>query len=336
VSGRLARWAVSLLRPPAGAPSRPTLVIVRHHRVYADLERPLYRLGVSARVLDGQLALFRRLGFAPVTVAEGLARLSDGGAGRWLALTFDDGYDDNVTLALPRLSAHGARATFYLTAGLMDRRRAPWWDVLAHALERARAPRAVFEADGVVIPVSTETSEARRRALAALLPAMRVPRPEQEARLSRLREALGVPDEAPCALATWERAARLAEAGMEIGAHTLHHPFLSLHSAAEQRQEIEGSVALIERRLGVRPTGLAYPGGDHDDTTVEACVASGLAYAVTTRSGDNRPGAPRFGLRRRGLSDGACLGPGGRFSSRLARAELEGAFDRLRGVEAAS
>src|SRR5207253_1245059 len=102
------------------------------------------------------------------------------------------------------------------------------------------------------------------------------------------------------------------------------------------RAEIEGSVELIERRLGVRARGLAYPGGDHDGVTIAAAAACGLAYAVTTAAGDNRPGAQPFELRRRGWSEGACLGPGGRFSRQLATAELDGAFDRLRGVEVLS
>jgi peptidoglycan/xylan/chitin deacetylase (PgdA/CDA1 family) len=326
---------MSLVRPAAEPPRTATLVIVRHHRVYADGERPLYRLGVSASVLEAQLAMFRALGLVPVTVREGLARLGERRPGRWLALTFDDGYDDNVERALPRLAALGARATFYLTAGLMESRGAPWWDVLAHALERARVTRATLEMDGSAVSLALDSPAGRRRALRDLVPRLRVPRRIQAERLAGLRELLGVREEPPCELATWERAARLAEDGMEIGAHTLHHPFLSLHGAAEQREEIEGSVALIERRIGARPEGLAYPGGDHDAASLAACAAAGLAHAVTTWAGDNGPDRPRFALRRRGLSDGACLGPGGRFSGRLARAELEGAFDRLRGVEAA-
>lgn len=336
MTGRLARWAASLVRPPRAAPARPTLVIVRHHRVYAAGERPLYRLGVSAPVLEAQLALFRTLGLAPLAVSEGLARLAEGRPGRWLALTFDDGWDDNVEHALPLLAAHGARATFYLTAGLMEERAAPWWDVLTHALEHANTARAVVEWDGAPVTVEPSTPAGRARALHTLRPGLRVPAAEQSARLARLREALGVTEPAPCGLATWPRAARLAEAGMEIGAHTLTHPYLSLHAPEAQRAEIEGSVALIERRLGVRPGGFAYPGGDHDAATVAACAAAGLDHAVTTRAGDNGPDRPRLELRRRGLSDGACLGPGGRFSRRLAHAELDGAFDRLRGVEAAS
>lgn len=336
MSGRVARWAWSLVRPAGGAARRPTLVIVRHHRVYADGETTLYRLGISASVLAAQLALFRRLGLAPLTVSEGLERLAAGRPGRWLALSFDDGYADNVTRALPLLAAHGARATFYLTAGLMEERRAPWWDVLAHALERAAVPRATYDAGGPGLPLEPGTPAGRARALAALLPTLRVPLEVQSARLEQLRATLGVREPAPCALATWNEAARLAEAGMEVGAHTLNHPFLSLHAPARQREEIAGSIELIARRLGVRAAGLAYPGGDHDADTLEAAAACGLGHAVTTRAGDNGTERPRLALRRRGLSDGACLGPGGRFSDRLARAELEGAFDRLRGVEAAA
>jgi peptidoglycan/xylan/chitin deacetylase (PgdA/CDA1 family) len=118
---------------------------------------------------------------------------------------------------------------------------------------------------------------------------------------------------------------------MELGAHTMTHPHLGVLSAAAQRIEISDSIALIERRTGVRPAGFAYPGGDYGDDTLEVLRSAELEYAVTTKAGVNRPGASCFELRRRSWSDGACLGPGGEFSAQLARAELDGAFDHLRG-----
>jgi peptidoglycan/xylan/chitin deacetylase (PgdA/CDA1 family) len=143
---------------------------------------------------------------------------------------------------------------------------------------------------------------------------------------------LEVKDEAPCPLATWSQARALAEAGMEVGAHTMTHPYLDRLDAPAQEAEIAGSVRTIEARLAIRPVGLAYPGGAFDAASVRASEASGLRYAVTTRAGSNHPRTPRFELLRRGFDEGMCLGPGGRFSRRLARAELEGAFDGLRGV----
>src|SRR6185503_4712210 len=145
VSGRTVRWLMSLAHRPRSAAEGASLTIVRHHRVYAESERPLYRLGVSTRVLEQQLALLARHGLAPLTVSEGLTRLASERRGRWVAMTFDDGYEDNVTRALPLLQRHGAHATFYLTAGLMERRVAPWWDRLTHALEQARVASARVE-----------------------------------------------------------------------------------------------------------------------------------------------------------------------------------------------
>jgi peptidoglycan/xylan/chitin deacetylase (PgdA/CDA1 family) len=333
MNGRALRWILSLAHRPRRNGVHATLVIVRHHRVYAANERPLYRLGVSESVLAGQLALLARAGLAPLTVREGLARLGEERPGTYVAFTFDDGYRDNVTRALPLLAAHGARATFYLTAGLMERRLAPWWDDLAHALEHPARASAAVEWDGKRIALELASEGGRRAALEALRPGLRLPPGAQAVWLEHLRDALGAREPAPCELASWSEAARIPEAGMEVGAHTLSHPFLSLLDSHDQHGEIAGSVELVHERLGVRPSGFAYPGGDHDARTLDHVEALALEHAVTTRTGDNGSGSPRFALRRRGLSDGACLDPRGRFSARLARAELDGAFDRWRGVE---
>ena len=337
MSGRTVRWLMSLVHRPRHSPDAARLTIVRHHRVYAEGERPLYRLGVSAAVLEQQLALLARHGLAPLTVSEGLARLASEPRGRWVAMTFDDGYADNVSRALPALTRHGGRATFYLTAGLMEERVAPWWDRLAHVLERSRRDSARVELGGEAVAIAPGEPGGRARALHALLPRLREAPEEQSARLGGVAAALGVDEPARCELATWAEAARLAEAGMEIGAHTLTHPFLSRLGEASQRREIAGSRELIAARLGHAPRGLAYPGGDYDAVSVRITSQAGFEHAVTTRAGDATAGSPRFELLRRGLSEGACLGPGGKFSARLARAELDGAFDGLRGsVEAAA
>jgi peptidoglycan/xylan/chitin deacetylase (PgdA/CDA1 family) len=338
VTGRALRWLMSLgyrgaRRGDDG--DAPRLTIIRHHRVYADREGPLYRLGVSESVFAAQVALLVREGLLPITAAEGWRRLRAGNPGHHVAMTFDDGYADNVWRAMARLQDVGARATFYLTSGLIETRRAPWWDELAFALERTHESRLEVEIGGRRIDQPLHTRAERLLALHAVAAALRVPPVERDQRLAAVRLRLGVSETAPCELANWDTATALVRSGMEVGAHTLTHPFLSVLPAEDQSREIEGSIELIEERLGVTPTGLAYPGGDHDARTVEAARVAGLAYAVTTRAGDNGVEASPFELRRRGLSEGACLGPAG-FSNRLALAELDGAFDGLRRTEAAS
>jgi peptidoglycan/xylan/chitin deacetylase (PgdA/CDA1 family) len=323
-------------RPRAGAPGDASLTIVRQHRIYADDERPLYRLGVSETVFEGQLRLLAREGLVPVTVSEGLRRLESGEPGHTVAMSFDDGYADNVWRALPRLQAVGGHATFYLAAGLMEERRAPWWDELADALERTTEPRLTLRIADQALELPLHGRDDRARALRALVPLMRVRPSDRDARIAAVRLRLGVPEQAACELASWDAANALTRAGNEVGAHSMSHPHLTTLDADEQALEIAASAELIQRRMGVRPSGFAYPGGDYDGRTVSAVRAVGLDHAVTTRAGDNAGNVSRFELRRRGWSEGACLDPMGRFSSRLARAELDGVFDRLRRVEVAS
>lgn len=338
MNARFLRWLLALGASAVSTRSGPArLTIVRHHRVYADGERALYHLGVSATMLEGQVATCVRAGLTPITVSEGLARLDRHEPGQAVAFTFDDGYADNVTRALPILQRHGARGTFYLTSGLMESRTAPWWDELAFILEQARRD-AELEIAGQRVVLAVRSLAGRRAALAVLLPLMRVAPAEMRRRLDALREVLSVGEPAPCDLADWSLAARLAEGGMEVGAHTLTHPFLTTLPPAEQSSEIRGSMDRIHARLGVMPTGLAYPVGDHDAHTIHASQSAGLAHAVTTQAGDCRPDSPRHQLVRRAIPEGACVGPTGRYSSAMMRAELAGAFDVMRGrrVEAGS
>jgi len=63
-----------------------------------------------------------------------------------VAITFDDGYEDNHREAFPLLTSHGFPATFFITTGLVDR------DELALArLRRAWGPR-----EGSLRPISIE------------------------------------------------------------------------------------------------------------------------------------------------------------------------------------
>lgn len=332
MNGRTLRWLLSFLAGPWSPRSGPArLTIVRHHRVYADGERALYHLGVSESALRGQVEACVAAGAVPCTVREGLARLARGQAGHAVAFSFDDGYADNVTRALPVLQRAGARATFYLAAGLMDTRTAPWWDELAFVLTRTKVRLAQPRIGGEKLMFALESPQGRDFALRQMLPLLRVAPAEQRERLDTLRDALGVSEPAPCELAEWPLATRLAEAGMEIGAHTLTHPFLTTIPADEQQREIAESAALARARTGAEVTGLAYPVGDHDARTIAAARAAGLAYAVTTAAGDCRPGTPAFELPRRALPEAASSGPDGRTSARMVRAEMQGVFDRLRG-----
>src|SRR5215203_1872262 len=51
--------------------------------------------------------------------------------GRYVLITFDDGYRDNYDVAFPILQSEGVKATFFVATGFIDAPRVPWWDEIA-------------------------------------------------------------------------------------------------------------------------------------------------------------------------------------------------------------
>ena len=87
---------------------------------------------VGARAFERQMALLAHCGYRGVTMNEAHAVLQ-GGTPSWeklCALTFDDGFFDNVTTALPILKRHGYRATCYAVSDRIGQRNAWSEDVL--------------------------------------------------------------------------------------------------------------------------------------------------------------------------------------------------------------
>ena len=96
--------------------------VLMYHRIDARVPRePVGRdLTVEPRAFAAQLRYLRDAHIATLTAAEAVARLARGERPeRAVVLTFDDGYDDAATAALPLLRAYGAVGTFYISSGFI-------------------------------------------------------------------------------------------------------------------------------------------------------------------------------------------------------------------------
>ena len=101
-------------------------VIVLFHRVKNDY--PDDSLTCNTEVFEAFVRFFGRF-FEVIPLSELLRRLEMGGIllGT-LAITFDDGYWGNATIAAPILEQHGQRACFFVTTQWVGTNHVPWWD----------------------------------------------------------------------------------------------------------------------------------------------------------------------------------------------------------------
>lgn len=241
-----------------------------------------------------------------------------------VAVTFDDGYVDNLHEALPLLDRFGVPATVFLATGYLG--RAYWWDDVQRLLlgSHPLPGELVLEgrrADG--------TSTVFRRALDAAVRSSRVTTVDhgwraadgardgrqalflelwewcaditpdsRDAALAALETRLGLdPDTAaPRAMTANEVRAITASGLVEIGAHTVTHPILPRLDAAAQRAEIAGSRDTVAAIVGAPPASFSYPHGRWDARTLG--IVRELGFAAVGTSGNVEYGTDgRFDCR---------------------------------------
>jgi peptidoglycan/xylan/chitin deacetylase (PgdA/CDA1 family) len=95
----------------------------------------------------------------------------------------------------------------------------------------------------------------------------------------------------------------LADAGWEIGAHTITHPDLTTANPAQLRTEVAGSRRYIIRHFGLRVDFFAYPAGKYNPAVEAAVRRAGFLGAATEDEGLAAKGQ-RMALKRIRVSGG--------------------------------
>jgi peptidoglycan/xylan/chitin deacetylase (PgdA/CDA1 family) len=281
--------------------SRRTFPILSYHRVN-DVDDPFFP-ALSTDVFERQMAFIARA-YVVLSVEEIVDRMRRRALPRnALAITFDDGYRDNLTHAAPILARHGLPATVFLATGAIARAEPLWFDRLALAFKLTRA--SVLEVRGLAaLPLGT-TAQRLAALTETLTRCKRMTSSDRRRTMEGVLLALNVTDERVLKklMLSWDDVQALIGLGISIGAHTVSHPILSHLAPEEARSEIFGSAAMIEAVCGRAPRAFAYPNGRQDDYSemVTAMVReAGFTCAVTTRFGVNTAATPPYELRRGG------------------------------------
>ena len=220
--------------------SAPTLLvpILMYHEI-AQPPETNSRLAVSPDAFAAQLAYLYDEGFKTVTAAELSTVTADAGQlpDRAVVLTFDDGYEDFHSRAMPLLERYGFTATVFVTTG---------WVQDAGPLPAGRRPGRML---------------------------------------------------------SWSQLAEAADAGIEVGAHSYHHPQLDQLPEKLLREELYRSKAQLEDKLGSSVTGLAYPFGYSNARVRQVARDAGHGYGCAVSNMIMSPTSdllalPRLTVRR--------------------------------------
>jgi peptidoglycan/xylan/chitin deacetylase (PgdA/CDA1 family) len=283
---------------PAGVRGRLTILMFHRVQEHPDSLFPNHMHAAMFR----QRMHWMRTWFNVLPLEQATAALACGGLpARALAITFDDGYADNCTVALPILRQLDLHATFFVSTAFLDGGRM-WNDTVIEAVREATGTELDLAGIGLGVH-RIATPEDRRQAIAALLRqlkylplALRQSQADAIGAMARVRLPEGL-------MMTGAQLRTLAAAGMGIGGHTMTHPILAELDDAAARQEIGGGREALEAMVRQPVRLFAYPNGkpgqDYNAAHVRMTTELGFTAAVSTASGAARAGdslheLPRF------------------------------------------
>jgi peptidoglycan/xylan/chitin deacetylase (PgdA/CDA1 family) len=292
------------------------LAVLKYHSVLENPERFANSIGSGivhpASIFREQMEVIARE-FNPVTMDDVLIFLKREITlpPRPVVVTFDDGFEDNFSVAGPILDHVGVRATFYVIVDSIQRGRPPWFCRLKHAFSSTQ--RETWSDSVECVDRQLETMEKRRAAfLVASERCSSLVGSSQEEALRHIERELDVDQlsVAKCPMMTWEQVTKLRRSGHLIGSHSLSHPNMAHLNNDDLTRELTESKRKLEVELGEAIVHFSYPNPilqpHYTRRTVDGTRKAGYQTAVTCTPG-------LVWRRDSPLSLGRVLAPFGRY-----------------------
>lgn len=300
-------------------------MILAYHRV-VDIDRDPYSLAVSPKHFSEHLDVLRQhWRTIPLTQLMRNLREKKTGPGE-VAITFDDGYIDNLLFAKPSLEKQELPATVFVASGFVNGAREYWWDELERIfLQPGSLPESLeLSLDGKPHRFDLQQASAYTpeealvdRRLKFSCDHRSSPRMRFFGQVHALIRPLPGPVLASAMdqLANWAKAdrrqrphyrpvttdeVRTLDAGglVRVGAHTVTHPDMSRLPYEKQLTEINRSKAQLEEILGRPVDTFAYPYGYYSKDCPKILADAGFDGACTTKPDLVWPGTNPFLIPR--------------------------------------
>ena len=217
-----------------------------------------------------------------------------------LAITFDDGYEDNYTFAYPILGKYNLPATIFLPVDCIDSQTPLWFDKVLSAFKATSKKQFVSPLNQMAFDIHTM----EQKVYTAHITLKDLKKSDNKQRekfvLDVLKELDISSNEAlhnTGNLLTWPRIMEMSRHNISFGSHTMTHPILANLPDTELEWELETSRQIIENKVEKQVLFFAYPNGkgpDYNEKVIQSVKQAGYKAAMTTAPDINRPSSDFF------------------------------------------
>jgi peptidoglycan/xylan/chitin deacetylase (PgdA/CDA1 family) len=266
-------------------------IIFMLHRVLPEEERNQFilnkDLAISPEKLEEFILHFKSKGYIFITLDDVQAWLEKKMKikQKFICLTFDDGYRDNLIYGLPILEKHAVPATIYITNCFPNGTCILWWYFLEKHIETAK--HLNLNSSIGKLHFSWENREQAHAQFHSIgeaiksIPIAELPNVLMEAfgkttiEFENLCQALSL---------SWDEIVEMSKHPLiSIGAHTMNHVSLKQQSGVDVENEMRLSKKELEHYIGKEVSHFAYPyGGTFDVSSRELELAHSLGFKTST------------------------------------------------------
>lgn len=215
--------------------------------------------------------------------------INDRNEKNFLIITFDDGYYDNYSLAMPILDKYQLPATVFLATQNIDTGELFWFDSVAAFFKTYSSDKIDLESIGKVLNLKEMGREKAFKYIGSFLKDS-----SDSIRLDLLKEIYGKydfqvsdKDYATACPLSWDNVIEMDNNNIDFGGHTKTHCFLNRIEDGMLHSEISGSMEAIEKHLGEFPKSFCYPAGVTNEKIKEYLKENKISYGVGYRHGIN-------------------------------------------------
>jgi peptidoglycan/xylan/chitin deacetylase (PgdA/CDA1 family) len=233
-----------------------------------------------------------------------------------VVITFDDGYLDNYTVALPILQKYELPATFFITTGLIG--KVSIYDILNYIVMSTERDKITLASnDGISKEISLASKEDKYDFICEY--ALLLENMSYEMQLNLLssiskelhRNAFDIEQYNPKIMMSWEDCKIMSTYDkISLGIHTVSHANLARLSPDEVREEITHSKEKLEGFIEQKIGFFSYPYGkraNYNNNVIEILKQSGFQCALTTELGVNNSKDDLYQLKRIGIPNDSNL-----------------------------
>lgn len=225
---------------------------------------------------------------------------------RSFAITFDDGFENNLSVAAPVMADLDIPGTFYITTDFVTHNRMSWIDRIEWAMETHGGATLKLPWDTMSFDATPQSAIKVLNSIRSHVKSDPSIVPDDFATMVQMQLGHAQPvfssHDPVDKKMSWTEVHDLARGpGFTIGCHTRTHAILSFLSPSDLASEVGGALAILKQCGGIATHHFSYPEGlahCYSPAVIEALKASDIAICPTAEDGDNDVSTDPFLLRR--------------------------------------